>query len=164
MRVIGIDPGAEGALAFLDTASGDIQFFSTPGENTPETSVLQWLQEFSPEIIGLEKVHSVPGTSAKSNFNFGYNVGTITTLTALLECPVLYLRPKDWQSEVGLSIPKKLKSYERKKAIKQFVCEKCLELYPGADLFGPRGGLIDGRSDALMIAHVTAQRNNKGNS
>jgi hypothetical protein len=36
---------------------------------------------------------------------------------------------------------------------KKFVASIALQLYPKAPLFGPKGGLLDGRADALMIAH-----------
>lgn len=36
---------------------------------------------------------------------------------------------------------------------KKTVAAKALQLYPDAELHGPKGGLLDGRADALMIAH-----------
>ena len=37
--------------------------------------------------------------------------------------------------------------------MKKQVAEIAQSLYPTAELHGKRGGLLDGRADALMIAH-----------
>ena len=36
---------------------------------------------------------------------------------------------------------------------KKHVASIAMQLYPKANLSGPKGGLLDGRADALMIAH-----------
>ena len=41
---------------------------------------------------------------------------------------------------------------KRKNYIKKEVADIASRLYPKAELHGPKGGLLDGRSDALMIA------------
>jgi len=55
------------------------------------------------------------------------------------------IQPKVWQKEIGVQATGK--------AIKQAVATIAHGLYPHAELYGPRGGLMDGRADALMIAH-----------
>ena len=39
------------------------------------------------------------------------------------------------------------------KDIKKDVANICQRLYPTAEIYTPKGRLMDGRSDALMIAH-----------
>lgn len=56
--------------------------------------------------------------------------------------------PKKWQKFIGVTA--------KGDAIKKNVAEIAARLYPNAQLHGPRGGLLDGRSDALMIAHYAA--------
>jgi hypothetical protein len=63
------------------------------------------------------------------------------------------IRPKAWQKEIGVSVSRNLKGQARKKAIKNGVGEIAKRLYPSAVIHGPKGGLLDGRSDALMIGH-----------
>jgi hypothetical protein len=87
--------------------------------------------------------------SAKSNFNFGYNVGAAHMLLSGVlytqEVELELIPPKKWQKGVGITVSGK--------AIKTAVAELARKLYPDCDIYGPRGGLIDGRADALMIAH-----------
>lgn len=106
------------------------------------------------ESIALERVRSLYGMSARSNFTFGYNLGMISTIVELAGFSVLNPLPRDWQAETGVVIPPKTKSKDRKRII----ADRALELYPMADIYGPRGGLLDGRSDALMLAHYAYMR------
>ena len=53
--------------------------------------------------------------------------------------------PKVWQKYIGVTA--------KGKAIKKQVAKIAQYLYPQAELHGKRGGLLDGRSDALMIAY-----------
>jgi hypothetical protein len=153
MLVIGIDPGVKGAICALDFQTGSIEFRPTPGPLVNLPDLYEWIVSREPRIIGIEDVSSVPGTSAKSNFQFGRNLGAVETLAILSRQGMDRIRPKDWQKEIGISIPRSTKGAARKRAIKQAVGEKCLQLYPGAEIFGPKGGLLDGRADSLMIAH-----------
>ena len=60
-----------------------------------------------------------------------------------------------WQKSIGVKA--------KGKAIKKDVADICSRLYPLVDIYGPRGGLQDGLSDALMIAHYNylKYKNNK---
>jgi hypothetical protein len=85
--------------------------------------------------------------SAKSNFGFGKNLGIVTAIAKIATNgqAVKTVAPKVWQKYVGVTV--------RGKAIKKQVAEIANTLYPTANLYGKRGGLLDGRADALMIAH-----------
>ena len=106
----------------------------------------------------LEEVHSIFGTSAKSNFNFGYNVGQIHVIAQMSGLTVDRVQPKLWQKTTQIPIKTWKKGTSpgiKKTALKKAVEQRCLELYPYVKdkLYGPKGGLLDGRSDSLMIAH-----------
>jgi hypothetical protein len=136
--------------------SGDtptIKFYPTPGGPNP-LGFIYW--EVSQRIgwktinaAAIEQVHSLYGMSAKSNFSFGYNVGAahmlLTSFLYQKEVELQLVQPKAWQKAVGITA--------KGKAIKQAVADLAHELYPTAELYGPMGGLRDGRADALMIAH-----------
>jgi hypothetical protein len=85
--------------------------------------------------------------SAKSNFTFGRNLGSIHAI-AEINCfgriPST-VAPKVWQKFAGVTA--------KGKWIKKEVAQIATKLYPTANIRGKRGGLLDGRSDALMIAH-----------
>ena len=155
MRFIGIDPGAKGALCILDPSSNYPTLFADldPRQRADEL-LLAVRHEIEsgpfPVYIALEEVHSLPGMSAKSNFTFG---GMFWRIKTILECiPVKYelVQPKIWQKAVGIPTRKFL---DGELDLKYVVADLAQGYYPGAHLHGPRGGLLDGRSDALMIAH-----------
>jgi hypothetical protein len=148
---IGVDPGGRGALCALTPATGSIEFHPTPNDKVTSAEVFAWLCKWAwlKPIIGVEAVHSLPGMSARSNFSFGYNLGQIETIISAVRHPWHKVTPKIWQGKVGITFPKKCPSKDRK----IITSKRCLELYPKADIYGPRGGLMDGHADSLMIAH-----------
>ena len=155
---IGIDPGSQGAICLLDPSSKLIVFHDTPGKKTTIEEVYRFLWE-APNIrlpAGVEQVRSLPGMSAKSNFSFGYNVAQIETILDVVGIPFERVLPKEWQKSCGIVYPKKAPSVIRKR----LTAQRALKLYPDAELYGPRGGLKDGRADALMIAHYMSQQGN----
>ena len=151
---IGIDPGASGALCLLIPETKEIEFCSTkdPAE------IYEWLvsiqKAYHAVIILLEDVHSIYGTSAKSNFNFGRNLGRVETLAEVSEIGFDRILPKAWQSKCNIKVPQGITGPARKKLLKKNTAQKCKELYPQAAIYGPKGGLLDGKSDSLMIAHA----------
>ena len=149
MFIAGIDPGANGAIAVLDSENPDSVELLDLKKNTI-FEVFDWMEgeisSFSPGEIWVEDIHSMYGMSAKSNFGFGRNLGTILAITELLKgIPPKTVTPKVWQKYIGVTA--------KGKAIKKQVAKIAQGLYPTAELHGKRGGLLDGRSDALMIAH-----------
>ena len=148
MRVCGIDPGATGAICVLDShdpahvALLDLKKHSN-------TDIYNWLHSqlrFRGSEIWVEDIHSMHGMSAKSNFSFGKNLGIVTTIAELMigHLPKT-VTPKIWQKYIGVTA--------KGKAIKKQVAKIAQYLYPQAELHGKRGGLLDGRSDALMITY-----------
>ncbi len=81
-------------------------------------------------------------------FTFGHGLGTITAVLATLNIPHLLIRPQVWQSYFGIETSSKDKAEHKRE-----IAARAEGLYPGAQLYGPKGGLRDGRSDALLLAH-----------
>ena len=156
MNIVGIDPGANGAIAVLDSEDPDSVELLDLKKNTIY-EVFDWMEgkisSFSPGEIWIEDIHSMYGMSAKSNFGFGKNLGIVTALTEIFQgyvpkkAPITIrtVTPKIWQKYIGVTA--------KGKAIKQQVAEIAQILYPTTELYGKKGGLLDGRADALMIAH-----------
>lgn len=146
---IGIDPGMKGAMCTLVPVLKLTEFMEN---KVHPINILSWLESiqnrYSVQVVMIEKVHSILGMSAKSNFNFGYNTGLITGLAQSTGETVDLVTPKKWQKYVGVTA--------KGPAIKKNVAGICERLYPHAAIKGPRGGLLDGRSDALMIAHYAS--------
>ena len=148
MLIAGIDPGANGAIAVLDSENPDSVALLDLKKHSIIT-IHEWLVEeldYHPSIFWIEDVHSMHGMSAKSNFGFGKNIGMITAVAELFRNELSNtVTPKVWQKYIGVTA--------KGKAIKKQVAKIAQYLYPQAELHGKRGGLLDGRSDALMIAY-----------
>ena len=148
---LGIDPGAKGYLCLLDTSDKSIEFVSTT--ELPHL-IYKWVMDKNiPNpitAVGIEDVHAIFGTSAGSNFSFGFNVGVIRGIIAATGIGLNLVAPKAWQKAVGVPTTKATRG---SKSVKELVSEAALRLYPHASLYGPKGGLQDGKADSLMIAH-----------
>lgn len=160
---IGIDPGAKGYICTLLPAKGVAEFISN---SVKPLEIVEWLDDVYGEVpvqqVVIEDVHSLHGMSAKSNFTFGYNVGILHGIFNSRGIGLALVTPKVWQKEVGIKLPptkrngKKIPSAIRTKEIKNSVAAACDRLYPRIEIRGPKGGLLDGKSDALMIAHYAS--------
>lgn len=166
---IGCDPGASGAFCILtvdDHTKPVVEFIDN---KIPIIDIYNLLTEAHRrdfiKMSMLEEVHSLKLVSAKSNFIFGKNLGIVETMLKLQDFGLDTVSPKEWQKVVGATVPKipkgkddtkatiKARATKRKKDLKEKVAELCVRLYPGCEIRGPQGGLKDGRSDSLMIAH-----------
>ena len=152
-RFVGIDPGAKGSFCFLDSKTKEIEFWPNPIMGIYSAVIYDLIMDRNKEqpihMIGIEEVHSIFGTSAKSNFSFGFNVGIVHTIADLTSIGVDLVQPKEWQKACGIRFKTGMKPAEKK----QVTVGRALQLYPAAPLHGPKGGIMDGRADALMIAH-----------
>lgn len=148
---LGCDPGAKGAFCLLVPITKQIAFMPTTAE--PEDLII-WFgriqKQFNLIVTMIENVASIPGASAKSNFEFGRNVGIVNTIPRCVGVSIDLVRPKKWQKFVGVT------GKAKDNTIKKDVAQICRRLYPKSEIYGPRGGLLDGRSDALMIAHYAS--------
>ena len=146
---IGIDPGKSGSICVLIPSIKKVHFF--PTTDTPAELIYMLgraQKELNVVIAVIEDVHAIFGTSAKSNFNFGFNTGHVTGIIQASGISVTKVTPKVWQKYVGVKSKGKL--------IKKEVAEICTSLYPEVNVRGPKGGLLDGKSDSLCIAHYAA--------
>jgi len=162
---VGIDPGAKGYICALAPASRSINFLSN--EEKPKylfDSVINLASNFNVKMIMIEDVHSIPNSSAKSNFNFGFNLGLLYGILGSAGCGIDKVQPKIWQKHIGIITPVRKKGAPkiapaiRSKKLKNDVAAICERLYPEVSIRGPKGGLLDGKSDALMIAHFASHK------
>jgi hypothetical protein len=152
---IGIDIGSRGAVVAL-FEDGTVK--TIPLKSAVDITNFLYDIEESHTIfnVALEDVHAIYGSSAKSNFGFGFNTGWIHGIIETFGLKPKMVPPKTWQKYLGFT--------QKGKLIKQEVADIVLELYPDVkkDLYGSKGALRDGVSDALAIAHY-ARGNINGN-
>lgn len=176
MWFIGIDPGTQGAICLLNSQTNISTIMETPSsKNLGPTvrSLNTWFKEIrlfcgtEGVKIAVEDVHSLHGMSAKSNFQFGRNLAFVEMLAHLFYEEVEYITPKVWQKECGIVFDYShmlLPTSSQKSTYrKNIIANTAVDLYPTAMLWGPMGGLKDGRADALMIAHCLSLRHGESN-
>ena len=146
MKVCGIDPGVNGAMCVLDS---QIPAYVALLDLKTHTiyQATKWLHNEQVDAVWLEDIHAFPGMAARSNFGFGRSYGIALTISEIATKGLLpkLVTPKVWQKYIGITAKGIM--------IKKQVSQVGSRLYPAAAIRGPKGGFLDGRSDALMIAH-----------
>ena len=157
---IGIDPGLEGALVLIRD-SCEVLFRETPifkaakgrkEYNLPGMlDVLRELRALAPEATTwLEHVQAFPKNGSIGNFKLGRGSGLWEMALVASNASHELVRPQRWKGAVLDGAPK----------TPQGEAAVAARLYPHAarELVGPKGGLRQGRVDALLIAHFGARR------
>ena len=155
MKVLGIDPGAGGALAFFDTETGDVDIVDMPTVEIKRgqrfvrhvsapllADILRGRNDISEAFV--EKVGAMPGQGVASMFAFGRAAGVIEGVLAGLEIPITHVPPQEWIKAMRV-VGGKDGSRQR-----------------ASQLFSRQAGLFarkkdDGRSDAALLAAYGAK-------
>lgn len=157
--VIGIDPGAKGAL--VKRKGLDIEIYSVEEIKGKEVDYLELSKEFNRMIEGeenvvvvMESVHSIHGSSAKSNFSFGFINGFKECLAINNKVKLVKVTPKEWQKEMFHGIP----LCDDKKVMSIMAAKR---LFPNVSLKRTEKSKVDhdGISDALLISEYGIRKN-----
>lgn len=137
-----IDPGANGALCIL-TETGEAEFY-----DFAKVGLLGYVQALKNHLIPftmviVESVSAMPGQGVSSMFSFGKRLGELEGMLQTLGIGYDLVRPQAWQ---------KICKVEPKSG-KKGVYAAVKRLYPTLPLEGPKGAPMDGRCDALGMAH-----------
>ena len=141
MVYIGIDPGAKGSMCVI--SNGKVLFKDFDLKDYSSTLKAFLDTDDTELIVAIEKVHAMPGQGVSSSFSFGQRLGELEGMLTALQIPYELVAPKDWQKACGIPA----------KSDKKGIASVMQKLYPTAELYGNKGGLRDGRSDALGLAH-----------
>lgn len=97
MLVLGIDPGASGAIVVLDGRDGIdiIKLCET------EADIGEFVRRYVGGHAFIEVVHSMPKQGVASSFTFGRSYGFLRGLLAGLQIPFDEVRPQAWQKAMG---------------------------------------------------------------
>jgi len=156
MIYIGIDPGLNGAIAFLDTEKGHLSIIDMPTFEVKRNNKVK--REVSPVGLALtiklatevsravlERVGAMPGQGVTSVFSFGRSVGIVEGVLATMQIPVDIVTPQAWQKAAGV------------RGGKDGARQRACELFPNyAYLFALKKH--DGRADAACMAWFAATR------
>lgn len=171
MKSIGIDVGAKGGIAIVDENGQLILLERIPDikgktdYNTLAGFFTQFKESFPNSTVFIEDVHSIFGSSAKSNFSFGSIKGFKMGLCAALRLRYELVQPKAWQKEVWNPSDKIYKSGAKKKTVdtKATSLLAAKRLFPDETFIAtsrskkPHDGLVD----AALIAYYGFLRTNK---
>lgn len=146
---IGIDPGKNGGIAYIDTQYNNFGTEPYSNKNLIELCIEAHQSTKKERIICcLEKVGAMPGQGVVSMFNFGHSVGYIKGVLEAFKIPYQEITPQKWKREFGLS---------SKKSLSTDVCSK---LFPGVDLLAtPKSKKPhDGMAEALLMAEYARRK------
>ena len=148
MIVVGIDPGANGALAFLkdgqligmvDMPTTVVKRGSREVREVNAPGLANILRAHDADAAYLEQVGAMPGQGVSSMFAFGRAVGVLEGALACAGVPVTKVPPQTWQRAM------------RVRGGKDGARERAMQLFPrDANLFERKKD--DGRADAVLIA------------
>lgn len=140
---VAYDVGANGSMCHL-WEDGQTEFvdFKTTGL-AGYISYLEHSNLLTVRMIGIEAVSSMPGQGVKSMFSFGQRYGELQGMLLGIKLGFDIIRPQQWQKTCHVT----------PKSGKKGVYVAMSKLYPSAELTGPKGGIMDGRCDALGLAH-----------
>lgn len=99
MGYIGIDPGANGCIAVVDTV-GYIRDYLTLKDKT-EHDIADWLVDFDyAKDAVIERVSSSPQMGVTSSFSFGRSYGFLRGLLVAMHIPFREVTPATWQKHM----------------------------------------------------------------
>ena len=146
---IGIDVGQTGCISLID--DGHLIFWDHKKHDPIET-LYSIKATYGSCFTVVEKQHARPMQGVTSTAKVFYEFGRIVGALEVLKFPFIIIRPQEWQKGLGLPPSKKKKEH------KQAIAKHASRLFPDADFHGPKGGLLDGRSDSAMIADYARRR------
>lgn len=107
MRVIGIDPGATGAIVLLENGE-PIEWTEMPivkigsATRVNAAALTDFIASCCCEHVYVESVHSMPKQGVASSFNFGHSTGTVMGVLGAMGLPHTLVTPQAWKKSVGL--------------------------------------------------------------
>lgn len=113
--VVGIDPGAEGAIAWLydgelaavmDLPIDVVTVGKSKRRRLNAGTLAERLRRCRPDLVMLEEVGAMPGEGSVGAFSFGRCAGLIEGVVAGLGIPHRLVKPADWKRAMGVTADK----------------------------------------------------------
>lgn len=155
---IGIDPGRTGAIAAITCATKVPRVWDMPEHGKQRGidlfAVDQILESIGSEasVVGLEWNTGRPGEVPDFAYRFGLQTGQLDALCWMRGLTVEHLASNKWTGRFGLPGKTWKGAVEQRAAL----WDRTYPPYRSL-IRGPRGGLLDGRIDALLIAEYIRQ-------
>ena len=151
MKIIGIDPGLNGAIVIMENnkvlSVFDMPVMSEGKKNKRQLNSAQLVRIIKENTLAnddinvvVEQVNAMPGQGVTSMFNFGQTFGAIKGVCAALELPIFFVRPTKWK-----------KYFELLNSSKDASRTKAIEMYPSLSNQLSKKKDVN-KSDAILIA------------
>lgn len=135
--IIGIDPGASGAITFTNPTSKKLYTHKCHPSISGRAVIVEMAKSAfkGDDIVAyIEKVHAMPHDGRSSLFKFGVNYGAWLGILYSKQIPVIEVSPqkwmKFWQVKLGEKLPKVKKDRKNKlKEIASIYTEKPATLW-----------------------------------
>jgi len=157
----GIDIGKSGAIVTINSKLEIVEKNTIPLiKGTTEidiTTLNSIIKDSKSNNFYIERVHSIFGSSAKSNFSFGTTNGLIIGLVHANKKSYTLVNPKDWQKVAweGVAAVRKGKKVDTK-ATSSIACAR---LFPNESFRKQRSEKDhDGLVDAVLISYYGLKR------
>lgn len=156
---VGIDPGFSGAIGAIDEHGRFLWVRDMPVRGEGRTSefdldelagIVCEVAHYRDPHVRLEWPTTRPDESPESSKRFGVGLGILEGMFAFAGCPALRVAPNKWKGRLGLKGKEFNPLAARQQAV-DFAKEVIVGLHEG-DIVGVRGGLLDGRAEALLVA------------
>lgn len=150
---IGIDPGRTGAFAAISCTARLPRVWDMPDHGEERGIVVHAVDEILAQMTATESIVGLEWNSGRPNevpdfaYRFGLQTGQIDALLYMRGFDVSHLASNKWTGKLGLPGKTWAGAVQQRAALWD-------SLYPSFTklIRGPRGGLLDGRIDALLIA------------
>ena len=143
--IIGIDPGKTGYLVAVDS-DGIAWSEPMPAEDGELTAILRSYDDCRVFVERQQPMSRVQ-RGVIGGFRLGYGYGRILEAVAGLGLSYELVRSQDWQRVMLRGEPK-----AKGKELKLTYTRVAWQLWPDISFRGPRGGLLDGKAAAALIA------------
>jgi crossover junction endodeoxyribonuclease RuvC len=151
MKIIGIDPGLNGAIAVLENNKVkeifDVPVMPEGKKNKRQLNSAQLVKmlndiSYNKEetVVVVENVSAMPGQGVTSMFNFGQTFGAIKGICAALGLPIFFVRPAKWK-----------KHFDLINSSKDASRTKVIEMYPSISPRLSKKKDVN-KADAILIA------------
>lgn len=163
----GVDPGHRGAIAVMNAKGTYVKVYPMPVvdgrlDRHGLRDCFRSISRLPSVFMGIEHPEAFPGSfggNPRDNDIFGQQKGTLETMAFVILGPDHWgpISPVLWKGRLGLDGKTIVGSNDRAAALFDLYYPEHHQLYRG-----PRGGLLDGPLDALLITHFLRTRTGEG--
>ena len=165
MKVLSIDPGKMGGIAYLNLNSETnilelLTITETPIDNKTKDyqicDIWKLLVKCKPDLVLLEEIQARGACGTLNVQQMGRGEGMWLTMLAILHIPYVRINPQSWTRKLGLVYKpdKTLSNAANQKLLKLTHIDRAIQLYPTFkdQFYTEKGRAKDGPADAVIIA------------